>query len=133
MFFFLANEYCLWRKRCVCPWRSTTIFLKEMNKLLKAAAIDFYRDEHIKICCPTSIPSSQKSSCRDNVRPSSGHQGKSLLDKRFKLSYNKDRKSYLVILSSPFTREEKGVSVNWLLFHAQKTRPVDTAVGRIFA
>ena len=30
------------------PLAKYDYILKEMNKLLKAAAIDFYRDEHIK-------------------------------------------------------------------------------------
>lgn len=47
-FFFLANEYCLWRKKMRLPLAKYDYILKEMNKLLKAAAIDFYRDEHIK-------------------------------------------------------------------------------------
>lgn len=47
-FFFLANEYCLWRKKMNLPTPAFGYITDRLNKLLQAAAIDFYGDEHIK-------------------------------------------------------------------------------------
>lgn len=47
-FFFLANEYSLWRKKMNLHVEGCRYIMDHMNKLLRATDIDFYRDDHIK-------------------------------------------------------------------------------------
>lgn len=47
-FFFLANEYSLWRERQHLPISDSGYIMDSLNELLLASGIDYHKDEHIK-------------------------------------------------------------------------------------